>query len=406
MVRGIMMDVKDRHPAIMVKDAILARSGIYIYGRDEMLLMGFSLEDAKASYRIFRPPSVIVEAKDKFAFVVVTKEHPVFDVSPDSFRKDAEGVVGNDINVVTLEDGNIGLKGQIAFYTKDVADYFEQGNRETSAQYRMTLARSNGPAKDGYDFIMTGITSVNCLAITAQGRGGSGVRVLDSMAIFDKGVGGSRMKKGFLSFLGIGKAKDADFSFSGVLLDSMVKVKALDAADTAGIDREVTGVMSYVTALGDSEAREVLAGAVADCYKNIDAVLVQKTEVAAKLDELYRKCCDSDTEAVKRILESGKSSDSGDKDKDKKDDGKDKKDGDGKDSRPQDVDALIVAAVDKAFDKMRDSIDTKVDAAVKKALGLDEKAGEKKPAMDSAKLPGSAVSEDASYLIKGIWGMR
>jgi hypothetical protein len=403
------MGAKDKHPAILVKDAILARSGIYEYSREEILRMGCTLKENKPFYKVYRPPHVLVAAKDKFAFAVVTKEHPVDDTSADNFRDQASGCVGNDIAVAALEDGNIGLKGKIAFYTKDVADYFEQGNKETSAQYELKLQPSTDSARDGYDFMMTEITSVNGLAITARGRGGSSVRVLDSITM-DKTVRGCKMKKGFLAFLGIGKAKDANFKFSEVLLGSMAKVKALDAADTAGIDREVTDVLAYVTALGESEAREVLAGAVADCYKNIEAVLAKKDEVSARIDELYVKCQDADAEAVGRILDTGKDGKDPKDDKDKKDqkddkDDKDKKDGAGKDARPSDFDTLIGAAVDKAFARVDESIDAKIGAAMKKALGGGEKPSGSKPATDSRALEDPA-GEDASYLVRGVFGNR
>jgi hypothetical protein len=316
--------------------------------------------------------------------------------------------VGDSIEVVTLDGGNIGLKGRVAFYTKDVADYFEQGNKETSAQYRMELAQSSDPARDGYDFVMTDILSVNSLAITARGRGGSGVCVLDSAAVRNKGVfGGSKMRSGFLSFLGIGKSRDAGFRFSDVLFGGIARVKTLDAA---GIEKEVGEVMSHVVALGDSEAKELLTGAVADCFKNADAVLSRRDEVAKRVDELYGTCRDADTEAVKRILEGtaavGDEDAEAKKKKEEEEAAKAKKEKENEGHTKDSIEAVITAAVDKAFAGYGEGLDAKVDAAVKKALGLDEKAGGKKPAMDAAKLPGSTGDEDASYLVKGIWGMR
>jgi hypothetical protein len=405
------MIAKDRHPAILVKDAILARSGIYTYSREELLGMGVPLKDSKAVYRVYRPPNVIVEAKDKFSFAVVTKEHTVSDTSPDNFRDQADGVVGDSVEVVTLDDGTVALKGRIAFYTKDVADYFEGGNKETSAQYDMCLVPCSDPVRDGYDFVMTRITSVNGLAITAHGRGGRHVRVLDSLYAINTYVGGNRMKSGFLAFLGIGKAKDSEITFSDVLYRGIEKVKALGAADTAGIDAAVGEVMSYVVPLGDGEAKEVLVGAVSDCLKNIDAVLAQKDAVAKKLNELYAKCRAADAETVKRILDADGKKDGTDGDggakpeEDGKKDDKEKKDGK-KDSAPaKDAETVIAAAIDKAFDKFGETIDAKIDAALKKALG--EGVGST-PASDSR--PVFAVDgyedKDASYLVRGMFGNR
>jgi hypothetical protein len=403
----------DRHPAVMVKPAILARSGIYVYGRDEMLAMGFTLAEDKPFYKVYRPPHVLIEAKDKFCFAVVTKEHTALDTSPENFREQAEGVVGDSVEVVTLENGNVGLKGNIAFYTKDVADYFESGNRETSAQYRMGLMPGNDPARDGYDFVMTGIESVNSLAITANGRGGKSVCVLDSIAVIDKVIGGTKMG-GFMSFLGLGKAKDTGFKFSDVLFGGIAKVKTLNAADTAGIEKAVGEVMSHVVSLGASEAKEILTGAVSDCFKNAEAVLAKRDDVAKNIDVLYGKCQDADAEAVKRIFDASGKKDGDDKDKPKEGDDKDKpkegddkdkpKEGDGKDALPKDFDTVIGAAVDKAFSKFNESIDAKIDAAMKKVLGTDTAA---KPAADSRQADitdGGTAGEDASYLVHGVFG--
>jgi hypothetical protein len=401
----------DRHPAIMVKPAILARSGIYIYGRDEIRAMGFTPAEDKTWYKVYRPPHVLIEAKDKFCFAVVTKNHTVADTSPENFREQADGVVGDSVEVVTLDGGNIGLKGKIAFYTQEVADYFENGNKETSAQYRMALAASPDPARDGYDFVMTGIESVNSLAILPHGRGGSSVRVLDGAAAMDKVIGGNRMKSGFLSFLGIGKSKDEGSKFSDALFGGIAKVKALDAEDTAGIEKAVGEVMSRVTPLGDSEAKEILTGAVSDCLKNADAVLARKDEVAKKIDVLYDKCRDADAEAVRRVLDADK------KDPDKKDAGKkedededpdggnEKEKGGSKDAHPENYEAVIAAAVDKAMERFGEGVDAKIDAAMKKALGsgLGVPAADRCPVIAA---DGAADEGDASYLVRGVFGNR
>jgi hypothetical protein len=399
------MEVKDKHPAILVKDAILARSGTYIYSRDDLLRMGVPLKDSKPLYRIYRPPHVVVGAKDKFPFVVVTKGHTEADTSPDNFRDQADGVVGDSIEVVTLDDGNVALKGRVAFYTKSVADSFESGSKETSAQYSMRLRPCDNPARDGYDFIMTEITSVNSVAVLERGRGGSSVRVLDGMPPLDKYVGGNRMSKmrsGFLSFLGFGKTKDAGFKFSDTLFGGIEKVKALDAADSDGIEKAVGEVMSYVVSLGDSEAKEVLTGAVSDCLKNADIVLAKKDDVAKKIDELYGKCQAADAEMVKRILDADGGKDGDDKDKGN---GKDTDTKSAKDAQTEDIEVVIDAAIDKALGKFSENLDAKIDAALSKALGEGVTV---KPAGDSRQTfaVDGFEDKDASYLVRGVFGSR
>jgi hypothetical protein len=229
---------------------------------------------------------------------------------------------------------------------------------------------------------------------------------MDSAAMNILDIGGLKMKSGFLSFLGL-KPKDDTFKFSAVLMDSLGKVKS----EPASVEKEIAGITGHVAKLGDSEAKEVLAGAVADCYKNVEAVLGAKDDVSKKLDELYGKCQDADTEAVKRILEgTAKVGDAEDEAKKKKEEeeaaAKAKKEKEGEGKTNDSVDELINAAVEKAFAKVNDSIDTKIDAAMKKVLGLDEKAGERKPAVDAAKLSDSTGDDNAEFLVRGVFGMR
>lgn len=125
--------------AIIVKNAILARSGIYIYSHEEMLRRGHNPEVKKEFYREYRPASVLVAAKDKFKYAVLTKEHP-HSITADNIQQVIEGVVGSDIDVVSLEGNEIALKGEIAFYTKDGVEYYNTGAKETSAQYKIGRA--------------------------------------------------------------------------------------------------------------------------------------------------------------------------------------------------------------------------------------------------------------------------
>ena len=194
--------------AIIVKNAILARSGIYIYSHEEMLRRGHNPEIKKDFYKEYRPASVLVSAKDKFKYAVLTKEHPS-SITADNVQQVIEGVVGSTIEVVTLDNNEIALKGELAFYTKDAVQYYDAGAKETSAQYRSKVSPVFG---EDYDYILEEIQEVQGLALTRQGRGGSSVAVLDSLlstdtTSVDKKIQGDKvMKNSILSFLGIGKA--------------------------------------------------------------------------------------------------------------------------------------------------------------------------------------------------------
>jgi hypothetical protein len=400
-----MAGVQDANAQLAVKDAIFARSGVQLYTRQEVESWGIKPRSDKPLYKVYRPAGVLAAAKDMFALVPFARTHPPVDITPDNYRQYACGTTGGPVEVVPVDNGEIGLRGQIAFATRDVYDFYAAGNKELSAGYRHHLREARDPEDAGYDFLMEAIDSVNHVALVPRGRGGSEVRVLDSIQAAVKNTGGLAMRNGFLNFLGIGKVKDEGFKFSSVLLDSVAKVHTLD---DAAREKEIAGVMTHVVSLGDSEARELLVGAVADCYKHPVEVLAEKEKVGGKIDELYAKCRSADAEVVQRILDGDGGDDNKDKDKDKgKGADKDKDKDAGKDTK--DYAALVDTAVQKAVAAALDSFDAKIDAAVKKQLGVDT---DKKPGADT-RTAGSATDslgggsdEDASYLVRGVFGSR
>jgi len=413
------VQTNDSSAQLAVKDAVLARSGIYLYSRADVEEMGLKPVQDKMLYREYRPAGVLVQAKDKFNLVPVPKNHPPVDITADNFHQYASGVVGGPIEAVPLPDGEIGLQGKIAFFTRDAYDHYMSGNKETSAGYGKKIVYSEDPDKDGFDWVLTGITSVNHVAVLPEGRGGSNVRVMDKAAKVNSN-GGTEMsvkaKSGFLqSLFGIGKAKDEKFKFSEVLLGSVAKVHTLDAA---GLEKEVGAVMAHVNSLGDSEAKEVLVGAVTDCFKHPVEVLAQKDAISKKLDELYAKCQDADVEVVSRILDSADKKDDDkagkddEADEDGKKDAKSKKDDktDAKDAAGFDYAKAIDAAVEKAAAVFANGLDAKIDASVKKALGLgddkDDKKGTDDRQVDADSTDSSAVDSDASFVMTGIWGNK
>jgi hypothetical protein len=398
------MDVntQDKSAQLAVKDAVFARSGIYLYSRDEVAEWGIKPKADKPFYRLYRPAGVLAAAKDKFAMVPFCKGHPPVDVTPENFHTYASGVTGGPIEAAALEDGEIGLKGSVVFFTRDAYDFYAAGNKEVSVGYVHRLREVRDADGAGYDLIMESIESVNHACVVPRGRGGAGVRVLDGIQTTVKNTGGVEMRNGFLAFLGIGRAKDENFKLSQVLLDSVVKVHTLDQA---GIDKEVAGVLAHVNALGDGEAKELLLGAVADCFKHPVEVVAQKDKVGERIDALYSKCRTADAEAVQRILDGGGE---GDKDEDKD---KDKSGKDVKDAAPKDFNAAIDAAVQKAVAAVKDGFEAKIDESVRKALGLNEDknkgaAADGRASGGANDAAGGGAGEDASFLVRGVFGNR
>jgi hypothetical protein len=398
----------DGTPYIEVKKARIARAGKQFYTASEMKARTAKFNDSgKGLYAEYRPPEVLIKNLGKFNYVPFLNEHTTFDVNPDNWKQYAIGVVGGNAGVEVVND-EVYVTNDLIFYDRRAYDEYKNGKVELSARYDAKYALVDDEEACGYSSVLLDIPSVNHVALVGKARAGHEAKIIDSLGAGNS-YGGLKMKSGFLSFLGIGKARDEAFRFSAVLMDSLGKVKA----DAATVEKEISGIAEHVAKLGDSEAKEVLAGAVADCYKNVEAVLARKDEVGKKLDDLYGKCQDADTDAVKRILEgAGKISDEEAKKKEEAEKAaaaeKAKKDGETKTNDAAAIDAVVNAAVEKAFAKVSDSIDAKVDAAMKNLLGAGPDG--KKPASPA---PGSASSvndgldnEDASYLVRDVFGNR
>lgn len=407
--------MNDNAPYLEVKKARIARAGRQTYLASEMKTGAEGFKDSgKSAYVQFRPPEVLLKNIDKFNNVVFVNDHTPTDVTPENWKDYAIGFVGGNAGFEFVED-ELWITNDVVFYDRKAYDEYKAGKVELSASYDARLEYARDPEREGYDSVLVDIPAVNHVALCDRARAGRGARILDSADVIDKEIGGTEMsvkvKSGLLSAVfGIGKNKDAGFKFSDVLMGSVAKMKTLDAG---GVEKEVGEVMAHVVVLGDSEARELLAGTVGDCFKHAEAVLSQKDAVAKKIDELYGRCQAADAETVKRILDADAAKDD-DKDKRKDGDGDDKdkkKDGDGKnnDAQPKDVDAVVDAAFAKAVAKLSDSIEDKIGVAVAKALGLDEKAGKPGAAAkpgDGRQDDSTGSGEDASYLMRGIFGAR
>lgn len=392
--------------AIIVKDAILARSGTYIYSYDEMLRRGHNPSEKKPFYKEYRPASVLVASKDKFRYAVLTKEHPL---SPDT-KEVIQGVVGSVIDVVTLDNGEIALKGEIAFYTKEAVDYYTAGAKETSADYISEVV----PVQDSpdCDFMLTDITSVKRLAITRRGRGGSSVAVLDSLisvAGRDKesepqeNIQGDEtmdtFTNGLLSFFGIGKSLQD--RFAGLVMDSLVGYDTLSDAEKTTRKEKVN---SFISPLTDSQEKKLLQGTVQDCFLYPAEVLEKKAEVTKGLTSLFKKCMGEDVALLQSTFDSIKAEgataapvkDEKPEKDDEDEEAKKKKEKESKETKDAAFDEAAFA--EKIVAKVLDNIPAVVDASVKKALGLEEQ--EKPGTQDSLLLDLGSTGKDNSFLLE------
>ena len=409
--------------AIIVKNAILARSGIYIYSYAEMIKRGYSPEVKKEFYREYRPASVLVTAKDKFKYAVLTKEHPQ-SITSDNIQQVIEGVVGGNIEVVTLENNEIALKGEVAFYTKDAVSYYDQGAKETSAQY---MSKVTPVFEDDYDYILEEIQEVQGLALTRRGRGGSSVAVLDSLISADvksadKKIQGDKIMSGvnsFLSFLGIGKSPQDELS--SLVIDSLKDFSGLSDSEKKARREKVE---LLINPLADSPEKKILVDTVKDCFSYPKEVLEKAEEVGKGLKSLYKSCSHSETAALQATIDSLKSEKKEeDEDKETKDaEAKAKADKETKDAETaaaekkkkddeeaakkkaegtKDSITLDAKGLEAIISKVTDSLASKIDESVKKHLGIEVKTGA--DTKDSILPSFSSEESDSSFLLKNIF---
>lgn len=274
-------------PFIEQKDVILCRSGIQVYHKSE--LASFITEDNKPPkekevYLEYRPANVVVKAQDLFKSLPVTKEHPEVWVNPANFKDLAGGTLDKEISVVALEgesEGEIGLKSNITFYTRELYDYY-LNNKEVSVGYKCKKHFVDNPEEVGYDIILDEITEVNHLAITRAGRGGSSVAVIDSI------IGGLKpMRTGIFAWLASKKQKVNDSvpsSFGKEVLEAVKNSNGTTEEELAG---EMKGVLDSMKILKDCEAKDKLMDVVKDCFDNKEMALANEEELTSTLDSMW-----------------------------------------------------------------------------------------------------------------------
>ena len=379
--------VKDSKPFYEKKNVVLCRSGIQEYSYAEVCNFGLgNPRVVKDSYKVYRPASVLIACKDKMANLPLTKEHPPEFVDGENWNRYAQGYTGSEIDIVPIGDGEIGVKGKVCFSTNAIYNYYLEGNQEVSLGYVSKNEWVDDPDKTGYDIIMVGIEDVNHLAVTAAGRGGSRVAVIDSI------LGGITMfKTGLFHFLKQkGQTTDSATPFSKIVIDSLEQSKTMDSTK---LEAEVTRVLDSLATLKDGESKTLLMDSVADCYKAIDTALANKEDVGKFLDSVYAKAeketLDSLPKAEDSKVEDKKVEDASSKVldmkvEDKKDEDKedeDKKDGevkdeDGKGTGTTNVSDSVVATVQDAIkasnEELMKVLDAKIASGIKTALGLED----------------------------------
>ena len=375
------MVTDDASPFIECKDVILCRSGIQKYRNEEIMGLGLSEPKVKKDiYLVMRPASVIVASKELFCRLTITKEHPPDWVTPSNWKKYAEGYTDSTVDVVILDGDEIGLKSSLVFSTNTIYDYYLNNNKETSVGYKATNEWVDFEKK-GYDAEMTSIFMVNHLAITAAGRGGSRVAIIDSL------LGGMTMaKSGILHFLKRkGKTNDSAIPFSKIVFDSLEASKKLEGDE---LSAEVARVTDSVSSLKDSPTKTQIVDSVSDLFLDRDTAITNKAEAVKILDALYEKAeketlasvNDSDEEAKKKDeeakeAEKKKAEDAAmeaEKDKVKDEDGKGK--GTTNISDAEEIKKVTDSAIDSKFAELAATLPDLIQTGVKAALGIKDES--------------------------------
>jgi hypothetical protein len=375
------ISVTDCKPFFEQKDVILCRSGVQEYTYAEVLrMLPGTPAVRKDLYKVYRPASLLIEHVERFTSLPITKEHPSEFINGDNFKRFAEGYTGSSAEVVSVGMGEIGIKSSLVMSTSEIYNYYLSGNTEVSLGYESINEWVENPDTFGYDIIMTQILDINHCAITAAGRGGERVAIIDSL------IGGLTMfKTGLFHWLKTkGKTSDSTTPFSKIVFDSVESAKNLDGA---ALEKEITKVMDSLATLKDGESKTLLMDTVTDLFKAQDTAIANKETVSTFLDTMYKK---ADEETVKQVKdnmettkeESKKVSDSETEDTDGKgtstsnisDSEKEAEEKETKEKEATEkkevMDSVASLVQDAVASGIEKALGPAVDAAVSKALGL------------------------------------
>ena len=308
--------VKDSaKPYIEQKNVILCRSGIQYYHKDEVA--SYITEDNKPPkekewYKEYRPANVVVRAKKLCGNLPVTKEHPIDFVDEYNWKELAGGTTGKEVVVEALEgesEGEIGLKSDITFYDKELYNYYLD-NKEVSLGYTCKKHFVDNPEEVGYDILLDEIVTVNHVAITRAGRGGSSVSIIDTI------LGGlKQMRSNFFGALIAKKQIDSKESFGERVYNAVIKAKDEK-------DKELNSVFDAINSFKDSEKKANIIAVVTDAFENKEKLKGNEEEFKKTIDAMYSSMCECSVEEITKMCTSTKDSEC--KEEKKEEDSEDK----------------------------------------------------------------------------------
>ncbi len=203
-------------PTKLVKHAVILKSGIYKYARNELPeSLGEIPEKHKnrTIFSVYRPPEAVKDAHDKgiFTRMPLTVGHPGEDVTPENFKDHAVGLTGDE-TTYNFNDGVATLGTSLTIIDKSGMQSYNDGIREVSPGYDGVSVWEDGvdPSGEPYQILLKEFVNPNHLAIVGMARGGKKVRILD---------GGDKVEK--LRMADIVQAVGKIFGVKAKYLDGM-----------------------------------------------------------------------------------------------------------------------------------------------------------------------------------------
>jgi len=179
------------------RNVIIARSGCYEYGKEELPALNLSSDSipnqhlGRGFFTVYTPATVLVAAKDLFTKLPIVVEHPVkFGnvVTPQNYGELAKGWSGDTVDIVPVGE-EVGLSSTVNLLGLDALIYYECDVRDVSPGYWALYRWEDGTSPDGkeYQIVKYKIEKVNHLAFTQKGRGGPEIS-MDSLVYYSNRI--------------------------------------------------------------------------------------------------------------------------------------------------------------------------------------------------------------------------
>lgn len=276
----------------LVKHMAIARSGVYLYRREELPSLGITSIPSEyldqITFGVYRPATVLANKANLFSRLPVTLEHPDQMLNPVNVDLYMNGYTGDQVDAVHDPNTNeVFLISSMTLVTANSIDAYDSGIREISPGYIPTVIWSKGVHnEEDYQLMVTDITDANHVALVRKARGGTATRIFDSEG--GRSMKDKRFFSGLWRFLKkkANGAEDTDLGAARRILMEIAEKK--DAMSDEEIAAKVAEVEKLAVTLPESEGKGKLARFLEDFKqsKMMDpASVAEAAEMIASLFE-------------------------------------------------------------------------------------------------------------------------